>query len=104
MTASLLMKGMSDMDRVAVDPTAYANNLLGRAMTLDTNQILKLCVEIADGTSLEDKALARIQKQVLEVVKIRNNLALMLSHTDIADPRQIELFGEGRDIRPEDFA
>ena len=92
------------MERSMIDPMAYANNLLARALTLDTNQVLRLCVEIADGTSLEDKALARIQKQVLEVVKIRNNLALMLSHTDIADPRQIELFGEGCDIRSEDFA
>ena len=79
----------------------YANDLLKKALVAQPDVIMTICGDMATNTDLTLKEIKTITKQVLEVVRIRNNLALLLFRTDVGDPRQFELFAEG--LSPEDF-
>jgi hypothetical protein len=89
--------------REPVDPTAFATDMLIKAMQADTNKILTLCNDMAIASRMEDKDIVRVKKQVMEVIRIRNNLAIMLDRSEVSDPRQFDLFREQEALRPEDF-
>ena len=85
-------------------PTEAANDLLSKAMKMEPDQILGLMAEVLghlvqDGL-LTPNDLRRLSKQVFEVIKIRNHLAIMLHGVPLIDPRQFEMFD---DLRPGDF-
>ena len=83
-------------------PTVFATTLLTKAMALAPDNVLNLCHDMAMATHLTPKEVKQITKQVLEVIKIRNNLALMLHETGVSDPRQFELFDQ-HTLQPDDF-
>ena len=84
------------------EPTMFANTLLTKAMALSPDNILNLCHDMAMASHLNPKQVKQVTKQVLEVIKIRNNLALMLHETGVSDPRQFDMF-ENTGIQPTDF-
>ena len=83
------------------ETVTYANDLLRKALVAQPDAIMTICADMAQGTDLTLKEIKTITKQVLEVVRIRNHLALLLFRTDMTDPRQFELFDEG--LSPKDF-
>ena len=85
------------------EPTAFANDLLAKALRLTPDEILHLCNDTALASRMEEVAIQRLKKQVMEVVKIRNQLAIMLDRSEVSDPRQITMFSDDNPLSPHDF-
>jgi hypothetical protein len=86
-------------------PTLYATDLLTKALLANPDTLLTLIRNVAapllEEGSMSARDLKTLQKKVMEVVRLRNNLAIMLDGLNVADPRQFDLFD---DARPNDFA
>lgn len=86
-----------------ISPTEYANDILKKALYAEPDQILQLINDVATPMVQSEKwshtDVKRLQKQVFEMVRIRNNLAIMIDRMDLANPRQFEMFC---DAKPED--
>jgi len=81
-----------------MSPTEYANDILKKAVGAETDQVLQLINDVAtpmvQADQWDHRDVKRIQKQVFEVVRVRNSLAIMLDCMDVADPRQFQLFND----------
>ena len=89
------------MKRSAEQMVVYANDVLKKTLVAPPDSIMGMCADMVDGTALTDADMKKIIKQVFEVIRIRNNLALLLFQTNVGDPRQFELFDD--DVTPKDF-
>ena len=83
------------------DPMAYANDLLHKALHASPDAIMGVVGAMTENTDLSQADMKKVIKQVFEVIKVRNTLALLLFQTHVLDPRQFPLFGD--ELTPKDF-
>lgn len=85
------------------DITAISTDILVRALNADNNdKLLNFIAALFARKNMKLNDVKRIQKQIYEVLKIRNHLALMLHLIDMEDPRQMEMWDIDR-ITPDMF-